>query len=261
MAKSGYPSNVVDKTPEELAKEKKDGKGGVIGGFLSMLPTIAGSIPALMQSKQAGNLKAMQRGQGGGAVAARQTGSEAARRVLGASTAQPSSGRGGNLREGLRAADQLTQRGAQAAGIIGARENVLATNALMQNENRRRMLGLQLGAGLGGASASALATMLAAKDQRGAQKPAPMPTPPPLEVPAPGEVQLGQPELAQSPTSSGAAPYLQTGTPGSPESFGRPLQPPQALEAQPGQGPGGAGVTQPVPQTQLKQPMSQFDMN
>jgi hypothetical protein len=232
------------KTEEEDDTQKPTKKGAIWGGVLSMLPTIAGTIPSLMKSKQTGALKAMQRGQGAGAMAARQAGSEAARRVAG-------NVQGANLREGLRTADRLTQRGATAAGNIGAREGALATSQLLAEEQRRRGIGLQLGAGLGGAGATMIATLLAAKDQGpdlNAQKTGLARDPMGLREAGDLGAQQGPTWAAGTPTDQ---PFLQTGARGTRENF-QPLQPPGVLGQQGQIGGQPFGVQAPIPQTQLQ---------
>jgi hypothetical protein len=234
------------KTEEEDDTQKPTKKGAIWGGVLSMLPTIAGTIPSLMKSKQTGALKAMQRGQGAGAMAARQAGSEAARRVAG-------NVQGANLREGLRTADRLTQRGATAAGNIGAREGALATSQLLAEEQRRRGVGLQLGAGLGGAGATMIATLLAAKDQGpdlNAQKTGLARDPMGLREAGGLGAQQGPGWAAGTPTDQ---PFLQTGARGTRENF-QPLQPPGVLDQQGQIGGQPFGVQAPIPQTQLQAP-------
>lgn len=153
------------KTQEEKEKEASEGPAGIGGGILSMLASVGGMIPSLLKGPQQKELERMQRGGGAGAAMARQTASEAARRVVGASAAQPSSGRGGNLREGLRAADQIVQRGAEQAAVTGARESAFATQQLRANDLRRRGAFRTLGAGFGQGLAGIASTLAAAKDQ------------------------------------------------------------------------------------------------
>jgi hypothetical protein len=251
----------VPKTPAELEAEKKkqseqkSQKGNAIGGFLGMLPTIAGAIPGLMKSKQTGALEAMQQGRGAGAMAARQAGSEAGRRTAGNVGGRGSSGQ---VRAGLRSAEEMTSRGAQAAGIIGAREGMFATDRLMQDEQRRRQLGLQLGAGVGGATAAGLATALAGADQGPAgEEVAGALTGPSDEtgLGAAGAGMLGSrgPEASMGGVfgtsggrAFGEAPSLQPGPPGSPEGFGA-LSSPDISGAQAPAVPG-------APSTELGQP-------
>lgn len=145
--------------------EEKSGVSGMLAGILGMGSAIGGMIPSLRKGPQTGQLEKMQRGQGAGASLARQTASRAAAAVTGASTAQPSSGRGGNLREGLRAADQIVQRGAQQAAITGARESLAATQMLRGNDLRRRDAFKTLGAGLGQGLAGIGGMLAAARDQ------------------------------------------------------------------------------------------------
>ncbi len=142
--------------------KKKSQKGKAIGGILGMLPSIAGAIPGLLKSKQTGALRDMQQGRGAGATAARQAGSEAGRRTAGNAGGRGSSGQ---VRAGLRSAEEMTSRGAQAAGLIGAQEGIVGTRLLLDEERRRRGAGLQLGAAVGGAAAAGLATSLAGADQ------------------------------------------------------------------------------------------------
>jgi hypothetical protein len=164
-------------TPEEIAlrtaelEQKKreqdaaNGPAGTASGILSMLSSVGGAIPTLLQQPEKGALKAAQRGQGAGATIARQTASNAARQVTGASTAQPSSGRGGALREGLRAADRTVQQGAALASTIGAQESLAATQQLIQGTNARRGAGMRFGAGIGQGLASIAGTLAASGDQ------------------------------------------------------------------------------------------------
>lgn len=246
-AKTGYPSNVVSETPEEEAVKKKSQKGNAAGGFLAMLPTIAGAIPGLMKSKQTGALRDMQQGRGAGAMAARQVGSEAGRR-----TAGNVGGRGGSgqIRSGLRSAEEMTSRGAQAAGLIGAREGMFATQALMGDEQRRRQLGLRLGAGIGGAMASGLATGLAGADQGPSEEVAG------ALVGSPGGVTGLNNPAAGIPASTQGAEGSVFGTPG--RAFGED----PSLTPGPGtlQGPEQGGLQSP-PDTQLQEPMSQVGQN
>lgn len=146
-------------------KTKKQKASGMLGGLLGMGSAVGGMIPSLLKGPQDRQLKQIQAGQGTGAAMARQTGSEAAARIVGASTAQPSSGRGGALREGLRAADQAVQRGAQQAAITGAREGLAATQMLRGNELERRAAFKTLGAGVGQGLAGIGAMLAAGRDQ------------------------------------------------------------------------------------------------
>jgi hypothetical protein len=167
---------IVTRTPKEqeeygttgYPKEKEDDKSkvsGLLGGLLGMGTSVAGMIPSLLKGPQNRELKKIQAGGGAGAAMARQTGSEAAARIVGASTAQPSSGRGGALREGLRAADQVVQRGAQQAAITGAREGLAATQMLRGNELQRRAAFKTLGAGVGQGLAGIGGMLAASRDQ------------------------------------------------------------------------------------------------
>jgi len=156
---------MAPKTQKEKEQEAAEGPAGVGGGILSMMASIGGMIPSLRKGPQTDYLKRVQKGGGTGAALARQTASEAARRVVGASAAQPSSGRGGNLREGLRAADDIVQRGAQQAAVTGAREAFAATQQLRSNEFKRRGQSQLLGAGIGAGLSGIAGTLAAAKDQ------------------------------------------------------------------------------------------------
>jgi len=156
---------MAPKTQKEKEQEAAEGPAGVGAGVLSMLASVGGMIPSLRKGPQQSELKKIQQGGGAGAAMARQTASEAARRVVGASAAQPSSGRGGNLREGLRAADQIVQRGAQQAAITGAKESMFATQQLRSNELMRRRAAGLFGAGVGQGLAGIAGTLAAAKDQ------------------------------------------------------------------------------------------------
>jgi len=161
----GMELNLKKDKPEE-----KSGVSGMLAGILGMGSAIGGMIPSLRKGPQTGQLEKMQRGQGAGASLARQTASRAAAAVTGASTAQPSSGRGGNLREGLRAADQIVQRGAQQASITGARESLAATQMLRGNDLRRRDAFKTLGAGVGQGLAGIGGVLAAARDQGAPQE-------------------------------------------------------------------------------------------
>lgn len=157
------------KEAEMAQKSKEDkaasGPGGIIGSILSMGSSIGGMIPSLKKSGQNAELEKFQRGQGAGASMARQTASEAARRVVGASTVNAASGRGGSLREGLRAADSIVQRGAQQAAITASREGLAATQMLRQNEMVRRNAIRTLGAGVGQGLAGISGMLAASRDQ------------------------------------------------------------------------------------------------
>jgi hypothetical protein len=149
----------------ELDLKKKDaGAAGVGGGVLSMLASIGGMIPSLRKGPQTDELKRIQKGGGAGAAIARQTASEAARRVAG-------NVQGTDLREGLRAAETIVQRGAAQAGFIGARESALATQMLRANEFKRRGAFQTLGAGFGQGLAGIGAMLAAAKDQGEEEQP------------------------------------------------------------------------------------------
>ena len=152
-------------TDEAKKDDEESTVSGLLGGLLGMGTSVAGMIPSLLKGPQDRQLKQIQAGGGAGAAMARQTGSEAAARIVGASTAQPSSGRGGALREGLRAADQAVQRGAQQAAITGAREGLAATQMLRGNELQRRAAFKTLGAGVGQGLAGIGSVLAAARDQ------------------------------------------------------------------------------------------------
>jgi hypothetical protein len=244
-------------TAEEEETTKKSQVGNAIGGFLAMLPTIAGAVPGLRKSKQTGELEAMQQGRGAGAMAARQAGSEAGRRTAGNVGGRGSSGQ---VRAGLRSAEAMAAQGAQTAGIIGAREGMFATQLLMGDEQRRRNLGLQLGAGIGGATAAGLATGLAGADQ-GPETPgqeagapggdvqgalAQMVAPPPTELTNPITAFQRQPE--------DFTPSLYSGAPGTAEGFGS-LTYDQGLETLGGRSVAtGSDVDAPPPNAQLQEP-------
>jgi hypothetical protein len=145
-------------------KNKDDDAAGVGAGILSMLSSVGGMIPSLRKGPQTDELKRIQKGGGAGASLARQTASEAARRVAG-------NVQGTDLREGLRAADTIVQRGAAQAGFIGARESALATQMLRANEFKRRGAFQTLGAGFGQGLAGIGAMLAAAKDQGEEEQP------------------------------------------------------------------------------------------
>jgi hypothetical protein len=145
-------------------KNKDDGAAGTGAGILSMLTSIGGMIPSLRKGPQTGELKRIQKGGGAGASLARQTASEAARRVAG-------NVQGTDLREGLRAAETIVQRGAAQAGFIGARESALATQMLRANEFKRRGAFQTLGAGIGQGLAGIGGMLAAAKDQGEEEQP------------------------------------------------------------------------------------------
>jgi len=260
--KTGYPADVVSETPEEAAAKKKSQKGNAIGGILSMLPTIGGAIPGLMKSKQTGALKDMQQGRGAGAMAARQAGSEAGRRTAGNVGGRGSSGQ---VRAGLRSAEEMAGRGAQVAGLIGAREGAMATQLLMGDEQRRRNLGLQLGAGIGGAAAAGLATGLAGADQgppaESSQVSAGQDQSALGQIVAPQPMELTNPVTGYQRQAS-FSPSLTPGTTGSPEAFGN-LTYDQSLETVQGTGvsPYGPSGQESAPPTKLDEPMQGFDMN
>jgi hypothetical protein len=147
----------------DVAQKKKEadaagGPAGTAGSVLSMLSSVGGAIPTLLQQPEKGALKAAQRGQGAGATIARQTASEAGRRVAG-------NVQGSDLREGLRSADRLTAQGAAQASTIGAQESLAATQQLRQGTNMRRGAGMRFGAGVGQGLASISGTLAASKDQ------------------------------------------------------------------------------------------------
>lgn len=150
------------KTQEEIDKEERKKKGLTAGGFLSLLPSIAGAIPGLLPSKQRGALKDMQAGRGAGAQAARAAASEAGRRTAGNLGGRGSSGQ---VRAGIASAERQTAIGAREAGRIGQQEGITGTSLLLAEEQKRRGLGLKLGAGLGGAFSGALGLQTAALDQ------------------------------------------------------------------------------------------------
>lgn len=167
---------IVTRTPKEQEgydtvgypepEEEESKVSGILGSILGMGSAVGGMVPSLLKGGlQKRQLEQTQAGQGTGAALARQTGSEAASRIVGASTAQPSSGRGGALREGLRAADQAVQTGAQQAAITGAREGLAATEMLRQNEMARRGAFRTLGAGVGQGLSGLAATLASARDQ------------------------------------------------------------------------------------------------
>lgn len=161
-----------DKAQAEQKRKEEDAKSGPAGIASTALggaAAIGGMIPSLLAGPQKRQLEAFQRGQGAGAAMARQTASEAAGRVVGASTAQPGAGRGGALREGLRAADQIVQTGAQQAAIQAGREGLAATAMLNRNELRRRQAFATLGAGSAQMLAGVGGMLAAAKDQGPAQ--------------------------------------------------------------------------------------------
>jgi len=153
------------KTQEEKEKEASEGPAGILAGILGMGASLGGMIPSLKKGPQTKELQRIQQGGGAGAALARQTASEAARRVVGASAAQPSSGRGGNLREGLRSADQIVQRGAQQAAVTGMRESAIATQMLRANELNRRRMFRGFGDKFGRGVSDMGAVLAAAKDQ------------------------------------------------------------------------------------------------
>lgn len=153
------------KTQKEKEEEASNTQPGIASGILGMASSIGGMIPSLLAGPQKRQLEQMQSGQGAGASVARQTASEAARRVTGASTAQPGSGRGGSLRAGLRQADEVVQRGAQQAARTAAMESLQATQLLRQNELARRQSFQQLGAGVGQGLAGIGGMLASARDQ------------------------------------------------------------------------------------------------
>jgi hypothetical protein len=138
------------------------GPAGIIGTILSMGSSIGGMIPSLRKSSQNAELEKYQRGQGAGASMARQTASEAARRVVGASGGR---GGAGNIRAGLRTAEDITARGAQQAAITASREGLMATQMLRQNEQVRRNAIRTLGAGVGQGLAGISGMLAASRDQ------------------------------------------------------------------------------------------------
>ena len=150
------------KTQEEKEKEAAEGPSGLLGGLLGMGTSIAGMIPSLLKGPQQKELQRIQRGGGAGAALARQTASEAGRRVAG-----NMGGRGGQgmVREGLRAADAITQRGAAQAAVTGAQESAMATRQLRANEFARRSAFRKLGAGVGQGLAGIAGVLATAKDQ------------------------------------------------------------------------------------------------
>lgn len=162
MAKSGYPDDGIIMEPPE---EKSGDLTGIVPAILGGVASIAGMIPSLMKGPQQKQLKRIQQGGGAGASVARQTASDAARRVTGASVAQPSSGRGGNLREGLRAADRLVAEGSRQAGLVAAQEGLEATRMLRSNDFERRKSARVLGAGVGQGLAGIGGMLAAARDQ------------------------------------------------------------------------------------------------
>lgn len=171
------------------AKKEQDAASGpsaILASVLGMGASIGGAIPSLLKQPEQAALKRAQAGQGAGASLARQTASEAARRVVGASTAQPGAGRGGALREGLRAAEDITAQGAAQAAETGAREGLAATQMLQQGTLARRGAAMRFGAGVGQGLAGIGAMLAAAKDQGEVQ-------PPPVQ-PALGDVAQGATE-------------------------------------------------------------------
>ena len=152
----------------EQAQKKREsgasgGPAGILGGVLGMGTSIGGMIPSLLKrGPQQKQLEKIQRGGGAGAALARQTASEAGRRVAG-----NMGGRGGQgmVREGLRAADAITQRGAAQAAVTGAQESAMATRQLRANEFARRSAFRKLGAGVGQGLAGIAGVLATAKDQ------------------------------------------------------------------------------------------------
>ena len=164
-------SNGTDEKDEQEEREEKaaSGPAGILSAVLGMGSAIGGMIPSLIKNRQNKALERYQRGGGAGATAARMAGSEAARRVIGASTAQPSSGRAGNLRAGLRAAENITSDAAARAGMIGAQEGLAATQMLNRNEWMRKRAFQTLGAGVGQGLAGIAGMLAASRDQGPAQ--------------------------------------------------------------------------------------------
>ena len=167
---------IVTRTPKEQEEigtagypepEEKSGVSGMLAGILGMGSAIGGMIPSLMKGPQQKQLQRVQRGGGTGAALANKTASEAARRVVGAT-----GGRGGQgmVREGLRSADTIVQRGAQQAAITGARESLAATQMLRGNDLRRRDAFKTLGAGVGQGLAGIGGVLAAARDQGAPQE-------------------------------------------------------------------------------------------
>jgi hypothetical protein len=143
---------------------------------------------------------------------------------------------------------------------------MMATQLLMGDEQRRRNLGLQLGAGIGGAMAGGLATGLAGADQgpeaAGQQGEAPggdvqgalaqMVAPQPLELQNPVTGYQVQPDFS---------PSLTPGSIDSPEGFGT-LTYDQSLEDVGGTNMSPFGMLgQPEADTQLQEPAPGADMN
>ncbi len=159
----------ADAAQKKKADDASSGPMGILSSVLGMGSAIGGMIPSLVKGgRQKRELQKFQRGQGAGASLARQTASEAARRVVGASTATPRGGRGGNLTEGLRAAEGIVQRGAQQAAVTGSKEALDATQLLRSNDLLRQNAFKTLGAGVGQGLAG-IGGMLAASQDQGTQ--------------------------------------------------------------------------------------------
>jgi hypothetical protein len=135
---------------------------------------------------------------------------------------------------------------------------MFATQLLMGDEQRRRNLGLQLGAGIGGAMAGGLATGLAGADQgpeaAGQQGEAPggdvQGALAQMVAPAPTELQMPVTGFQTQDFS----PSLTPGSLDSPEGFGTLTMDP-SLETVGGQEMGD--LSTPTPDTQLNEPMQQ----
>ena len=135
----------------------------LLSSILGFGAGIGGQIPGLRKSKQASALKAAQRGQGAGAVLARQSGNDAARNALSVAQGGHGATRGLALRTGLRSAEDIRSRAAGQAAAIAAQEAANATSQLTRLEQGRRdnarVFGATLGSGL-----SSLAAQKASQD-------------------------------------------------------------------------------------------------
>lgn len=212
------------KDKPKTEEEDTDDPAGVTSAILSMLASAGGAIPSLLRQPEEDYLRQAQRGQGTGASLARQTASEAGRRVAG-------NVQGADLREGLRAADQIASEGAARAGTIGAQESLAATGSLRAGTFNRRRAGQRFGAGLGMGLAGIGATLAAAKDQG-----------PAATAPTGGV----SPELAAA--EAGAPPWFSNApVPGAPAAPQTQLQPPGDLQAAPQAPSGPYQLQQPFP--------------
>lgn len=136
---------------------------GAILGLLGNVAGIAGQIPGLIPGEEERELERMTRGQGQGALQARQSAADAQRRAMSIAGSASRGGRGFALQQGLRAGTEAMVRGNEAAARVASQERSQALHALMQRRKERIQRGIQLGASVAGAS-GAMGAFLGTQD-------------------------------------------------------------------------------------------------